>query len=285
MPSIDSPKEIVCERTITSDCLLPFFAGDLYRLNNCSYCTIFIYASGLLFRGGCDRRLACAEGRPRGVEQVMRERQVTLNLGEVSLDGDLTIPEPACGVVLFAHGSGSSRLSKRNRHVASELNRVGLATMLMDLMTEEEEQDRRLVFDIGMLADRLGGAISWLRKDTETMALRIGLFGASTGAAAALAATVRQPSWVYAIVSRGGRPDLAGDALKVVQAPIRLIVGGNDDKVIEWNQNALAQLTVQPKDLVIVPGATHLFEEPGALDEVARLAQEWFVRHLCPPRG
>jgi dienelactone hydrolase len=206
-------------------------------------------------------------------------------MGPVTLEGNLGLPEGAGGVVLFAHGSGSSRHSPRNRHVARLLNEAKLATLLVDLLTADEEaidlRTAHLRFDIGLLAERLVGATDWLTQHPETRQFRIGYFGASTGASAALVAAVERPHVVDAIVSRGGRPDLAGPALAHVRAPTLLIVGGNDHAVIELNREALAQLRCE-KRLVIVPGATHLFEEAGALDEVARLAREWFERHLMP---
>ena len=192
------------------------------------------------------------------------------------LSGDLEIPEGARAVVLFAHGSGSSRFSPRNRYVAQTLNRAGLGTLLMDLLTEEEDSDPSLRFDIQFLANRLLRATEWLGHRTR---LLTGYFGASTGAAAALAAAAQRPNDIYAIVSRGGRPDLAGDALESVLAPTLLIVGGMDRTVLELNRRALHRLRAGC-ELAVVPGATHLFEEPGALDEVARLAQEWFTKHL-----
>ncbi|HEU4752770.1 MAG TPA: alpha/beta fold hydrolase, partial [Armatimonadota bacterium] len=186
--------------------------------------------------------------------------------------------------VLFAHGSGSSRHSPRNQFVARELNRAGLGTLLMDLLTPEEEavdlRTRHLRFDIGFLADRLGEATEWLERYEATQGLPIGYFGASTGAGAALVAAAQHPERVEAVVSRGGRPDLAGPALPGVQAPTLLIVGGADYPVIEMNRAALAHLRVPEKELRIVPGATHLFEELGALEEVARMAVEWFTRYL-----
>jgi dienelactone hydrolase len=189
-------------------------------------------------------------------------------------------------VVLFAHGSGSGRHSSRNRYVARLLNQAGLATLLIDLLTADEEavdlQTAHLRFDIGLLAQRLVGATDWLTQQPDTRHLRIGYFGASTGAAAALVAAAERPDVVGAVVSRGGRPDLAGPALPLVRAPTLLIVGGNDVPVIGLNRAAFEQLRCE-KQLVIVPGATHLFEEPGALDEVARLAREWFERHLMMP--
>jgi dienelactone hydrolase len=212
------------------------------------------------------------------------ERLVRIEAGSVLLEGNLSLPEGARGIVLFAHGSGSSRLSPRNRHVAKLLNQARLATLLVDLLSPEEEavdlRTAQLRFNIGLLAERLVGITDWLVKDPDAQPLRIGYFGASTGAAAALVAAAERPKMVRAVVSRGGRPDLAGPALAHVEAPTLLIVGGNDLLVIELNRAALVQLRSE-KRLVIVPGATHLFEEPGALDEVARLAREWFERYLA----
>lgn len=196
------------------------------------------------------------------------------------LPGLLTVPEAASGIVVFAHGSGSSRLSPRNQHVARGLNAAALATLLFDLLLPEEAEDRRNVFDIPLLASRLEEALAWLRSDSALAHLPVGLFGASTGAAAALIAAARQPAYVAAVVSRGGRPDLAAGALADVTAPTLLIVGGYDDVVIELNERALASLACE-KRLQIVPGATHLFEEPGTLDAVIALARDWFVRHLA----
>jgi putative phosphoribosyl transferase len=211
------------------------------------------------------------------------ERLVSVPVGSLTLEGNLTLPKDAGGVVLFAHGSGSSRHSPRNRHVAQMLNEANLATLLIDLLTPEEEmidlRTAHLRFDIDLLAERLVAATDWLTQDANTRDLRVGYFGASTGAAAALVAAADRPEVVGATVSRGGRPDLAGPALARVQAPTLLIVGGNDFQVIELNRMAFAQLRCE-KQLVIVPGATHLFEEPGALDEVARLAREWFEHYL-----
>jgi dienelactone hydrolase len=212
------------------------------------------------------------------------ELLVEVPAGRVTLEGNVTVPEGARGVVLFAHGSGSSRHSPRNRFVAQSLNDVGLATLLLDLLTADEEAidaySGHYRFDIDLLAQRLVGAADWLSRETETADLPLGCFGASTGAAAALIAAAERPSVVRAVVSRGGRPDLAGPALARVQAPTLLIVGGNDVPVIGLNQQALDQLRTPRKELTIVPGATHLFEEPGALDEVARLACDWFTRYL-----
>jgi putative phosphoribosyl transferase len=207
---------------------------------------------------------------------------VTVPVGDAILEGDLVLPDQAAGVVLFAHGSGSGRHSPRNRLVASTLNEAGIGTLLVDLLTRREEDVDRLTghlrFDIDLLARRVTAAVDWLR-DGATGALRIGIFGASTGAAAALVAAAARPDDVAAVVSRGGRPDLAGPALRSVRAPTLLIVGGADVQVLELNQRAL-ELIHTEKQLVIVPGASHLFEEPGALEEVARHAADWFSRHL-----
>ncbi len=203
----------------------------------------------------------------------------------VVLDGDLSLPDDAAGVVLFAHGSGSSRHSPRNRAVAGVLNRRGMATLLVDLLTADEERiDARtgqLRFDIRLLADRLVGIIDWLGARPETAALPVGLFGASTGAAAALVAAAKRPEAVRAVVSRGGRPDLAGPALAEVKAPTLLIVGARDLHVLELNEQARNAMRA-PVELRIIPGATHLFEEPGTLEQVAELAADWFGTHLAP---
>ncbi len=213
------------------------------------------------------------------------EQPVNLAVDGVRLEGDLAIPAGAQGIVLFAHGSGSSRFSPRNRRVAEWLREAGLATLLMDLLTAEEESvdmhTRHLRFNIGLLATRLVGAVDWLADGNQTRNLMIGIFGASTGAAAALVAAAERPGEIHAVVSRGGRPDLADAALARVRAPTLLIVGGNDDIVIGLNQEALAKLHSE-KAMEIVPGATHLFEEPGALEEVGQLAVNWFTRHLVP---
>jgi dienelactone hydrolase len=209
--------------------------------------------------------------------------EIDIPAGDARLPADMERPERASGLVVFAHGSGSSRTSPRNRMVAEALQAQGLATVLMDLLTpEEEDQDRstaRLRFDIPLLAGRLVAAVDHLTGDPSTAGLPIGSFGASTGAAAALVAAARRPNDVRAVVSRGGRPDLAGDDLPSVRAPTLLIVGGADEQVIELNRQALERLGGEVA-LVIVPGATHLFEEPGALEEVARVAGDWFTRHL-----
>jgi putative phosphoribosyl transferase len=212
------------------------------------------------------------------------ERLVHITAGRATLEGDLNIPEGASCIVLFAHGSGSSRHSPRNRHVAQLLNQAQLATLLVDLLTAEEEaidlRTAQLRFDIGLLAARLAGVTDWLVQYPHTRLLRIGYFGASTGGAAALVAAAERPAAIGAVVSRGGRPDLAGPYLPRVRAPTLLIVGGNDFQVIELSRAAFAQLRCE-KELVIVPGATHLFEEPGALEQVAQLAWEWFQRYLA----
>ena len=208
--------------------------------------------------------------------------RVTVPAGKVSLEGELAVPKGAQGVVLFAHGSGSSRHSPRNRFVAAALREGNLGTLLFDLLTADEEvidlQTTHLRFDVALLAERLVHAIDWMSRREPK--LPIGLFGASTGAGAALLAAAQRPERVAAVVSRGGRPDLAGPALRQVQAPTLLIVGGRDKQVIELNRLALAQLRGKTT-MEIVPRATHLFEEPGALEEVGRLAREWFGAHLA----
>src|SRR6478736_2200188 len=210
--------------------------------------------------------------------------EVHIQAGRAILPGNLTIPQNAVALVLFAHGSGSSRHSPRNQFVARTLHDVGLATLLFDLLTPEEEAtDIRTGehrFNIGLLAERLVHATTWAKQQEQTRNLRIGYFGSSTGGGAALVAAAEIPQDVSAIVSRGGRPDLAGDALPKVQAPTLLIVGGNDDVVIELNEMARDQMRCEVT-LEIVSGATHLFEEPGALEKVAKLASDWFDAHLA----
>ncbi len=208
----------------------------------------------------------------------MKRSPALIPAGEVKLEGVLELPGGAPGVVLFAHGSGSSRHSPRNTYVARILREGGIGTLLFDLLTEQEAEDRENVFDIEFLARRLVAATDWLRQLDSAKGLSIGYFGASTGAAAALVAAADDET-IGAVVSRGGRPDLAGAALPEVKAPTLLIVGGDDTGVIELNQEAYDRLTCE-KELKIVPGATHLFEEPGTLEEVARLARDWFKRHL-----
>ena len=211
----------------------------------------------------------------------MVQAAVTIPAGDVALEGALVVPEGARGVVLFAHGSGSSRKSPRNTFVARTLRAEGVGTLLFDLLTVAEDADYERRFEIELLSRRLADGMRFVRDDPRTRELTVGLFGASTGAAAALQVAARFPGQVSAVVSRGGRPDLAGPAaLRRVEAPTLLVVGGHDYGVIELNEAAFAELRC-PKELAIVPGATHLFEEPGTLDEVARLAAAWFVRHLA----
>jgi len=209
--------------------------------------------------------------------------EVEIRAGRAVLSGSLNIPEDAGALALFAHGSGSSRHSPRNQFVARTLNEAGLATLLFDLLTQEEEaidiQTRELRFNIDLLAERLVYATKWAKQQEETRDLRIGYFGSSTGGAAALVAAVDVPQDVGAVVSRGGRPDLAGEALPKVQAPTLLIVGGNDGIVIELNEQARDRMRCDVK-LEIIPGATHLFEEPGTLEKVAQLASDWFAKHI-----
>lgn len=222
--------------------------------------------------------------QPRAPQDAV-ELQVLIMAGQDNLEGDLVVPAGAAGLVLFAHGSGSSRQSPRNRAVAAALQQAGLATLLFDLLTREEEavdaDTGELRFNIGLLAERLAEATDWAGERADTRGLAVGYFGASTGAAAALSAAAERPGRVRAVVSRGGRPDLAGAALPRVAAPTLLIVGGADDQVIALNQQAFSDLRAE-KQLEIVAGATHLFEEPGALERVAQLAAEWFGRYLTP---
>ena len=207
------------------------------------------------------------------------EIQIRARRGGALLNGDLAVPTRASGLVIFAHGSGSSRKSPRNQEVAEALRDEGMGTLLFDLLTEAESQDRRNVFDVGLLAERLLDATNWVRENLAPNDLQLGYFGASTGAAAALVAAALSPASISAVVSRGGRPDLANGYLARVTAPTLLIVGGNDFDVIPLNQRAYAQLAC-PKRLEIVSGATHLFEEPGAMNAVTQLAAEWFQFHF-----
>ena len=213
-----------------------------------------------------------------------RPKAASVAIGLLRLAGDLQVPADAAALIVFAHGSGSSRLSPRNRAVAAALNRRGMATLLFDLLTPDEEADRANVFDIPLLAERLVAAVQWIDGQKPLARLPLGLFGASTGAAAALVAASQLKTRVDAVVSRGGRPDLAAGALEQVTAPTLLVVGGFDDVVIELNQQAYARLRAQ-KALKIVPGATHLFPEPGALERVIALAGDWFETHLVADRG
>jgi putative phosphoribosyl transferase len=216
-------------------------------------------------------------------EPIIDYRSAQIPSGRVTLEGTLNLPQEAVAVVLVAHGSGSGRHSPRNWHVANVLNQARLATLLIDLLTPEEREidvfTGELSFDIGLLARRLVTATEWLTQYADTMWLPIGYFGASRGAAAALRAAAQLPDYVGAVVSRGGRPDLVGTTLPLVRAPTLLIVGSNDLQIMELNEEALRLLRCE-KDLVIIPRATHLFEEPGALDEVAGVARRWFLRHL-----
>jgi dienelactone hydrolase len=211
------------------------------------------------------------------------EEPVVIDIAEGQIEADLRLPRECIGLVVFAHGSGSSRFSRRNRDVASYLEDKGLGTLLVDLLTRQEERidehTREYRFNVNRLGYRVVTAIDWARGRPELATLPLGCFGASTGAAAALLAAADRPSVVRAVVSRGGRPDLAGDALPAVRAPTLLIVGGDDEAVLEMNREALRRLNA-PADLAIVPGATHLFEEPGTLEQVMELAAEWFIRHL-----
>ncbi len=214
------------------------------------------------------------------------ERDVSIDLGKVTLQGILGLPVAPSGIVLFVHGSGSGRFSPRNQFVAEVLRSRGIATLLFDLLTAEEEAiDQRtsqLRFNIRLLAKRLVGATRWVMRNPELQGLEIGYFGASTGAAAALVAAAQLPGTIATVVSRGGRPDLAGDALGSLQPPTLLIVGGIDEPVITLNQEALDELHCPEKKLVVIPGATHLFEETGALAEAADVAADWFARHFTP---
>ena len=219
-----------------------------------------------------------------GDEREAGERGIALPAGEVELEGDLRVPATVEGIVVFAHGSGSSRHSPRNRAVAEALHEAGLATLLFDLLTPEEERrdtaTGEIRFDVDLLAERVVAAVDWLAGQPDVASLAIGCFGASTGAAAALLAAAERPARIGAVVSRGGRPDLAGAALERVHTPTLLIVGGDDQPVLAMNRDALARLAAPKSRLEVVSGATHLFEEPGKLEEVARLAGEWFTAHL-----
>ncbi len=217
--------------------------------------------------------------------QAIENRLVRIPIGNIQLEGNLNIPPDAEGIIVFVHGSGSSRHSPRNQFVATQLREGPLGTLLFDLLTQEEEEidmrTGRLRFDINLLAHRTISAVDWLVKQPFAAGLVVGLFGASTGAAAALIAAAERPDRVGAVVSRGGRPDMAEDFLPRVQAPTLLIVGGNDSPVIEMNQDAFERMSPRlDKEFRIIPGATHLFSEPGTLEEVAEMAEEWFVEHL-----
>ena len=214
---------------------------------------------------------------------IHSKADMKIPVGDVVVEGTLTLPPGAKSVVLFVHGSGSGRFSPRNQYVAKEFNKASIGTLLFDLLTQEEEEQDVVTaeyrFDIPLLAERLIGATEWLRNDSKTQRLPYGYFGASTGAAAALIAAAKLPKDVATVVSRGGRPDIAGDYLPKVAAPTLLLVGGLDVEVIELNKEAMAKMKAEKK-LVIIPGATHLFEEPGTLEEVAKISTEWFLRYL-----
>ncbi|MGW4032655.1 phosphoribosyltransferase family protein [Streptomyces sp. NPDC004838] len=225
-------------------------------------------------------RPVSARRAPPG-QAAPEDREADVRAGPLVLRGQLTVPEDALGIVVFAHGSGSSRHSPRNRSVAAGLNRAGLGTLLFDLLTEEEGTDRAAVFDTDLLARRLTDATGWLREQPEAQGLAIGYFGASTGAAAALWAAADPDTRIAAVVSRGGRPDLAGPRLAAVTAPTLLIVGGHDRLVLGLNRDAQSRLRCE-NELAVVPGATHLFEEPGTLEQVTSLARDWFTDHMAP---
>ena len=274
----------VCDEMLCVDVPEPFYAvGEWYR--DFSQTTDEQVVERLRLAAGRDLHPAAPD--PPDDDALGRDEEVGIPAGDVTLTGRLTVPARAIGTVIFAHGSGSSRHSPRNRYVANVLNQGGLATLLIDLLTVEEELDRSHVFDVRMLADRLGDATRWARRQPQVHGA-IGFFGASTGAAAALWAAAQPDCDVTAVVSRGGRPDLAGPLLPAVTAPTLLIVGGCDEVVLELNREAQAALRCV-NHLTIVPGATHLFEEPGALESVAELARDWFVRSFrqalpTPPR-
>jgi putative phosphoribosyl transferase len=212
------------------------------------------------------------------VKMELNEKEISIKIDSGNLKGILAIPQNCLGLIIFAHGSGSSRLSRRNSFVAGELQKGGFGTLLMDLLTEKEELDRQNVFDINLLSDRLLSAKKWVMNQYKTQHLKIGYFGASTGAAAAMVAAAKEPENVFAIVSRGGRVDMAGSYLIEVSAPTLLIVGGEDDIVIDLNQASFEKLNCS-KEIRIIPGATHLFEEPGALELVSEMATEWFTKY------
>jgi putative phosphoribosyl transferase len=266
----------------------PFFAiGQWYAdFSQTSDAEVVMLLERAAQRGG----IAPGErGDPAGPSPAgsARDEEVVVDAGGVRLPGHLSVPAGARAVVLFAHGSGSSRHSPRNRFVAEVLRRAGLGTLLFDLLTTAEEVDRRNVFDVELLASRLLTATTWVRSPAGVPGARVGYFGASTGAAAALWAAADPGARVGAVVSRGGRPDLAGPRLGAVRAPTLLIVGGDDDLVLRLNEQARAEMRAAPVELAVVPGASHLFEEPGTLEQAAALARDWFVRHLAgePGRG
>jgi putative phosphoribosyl transferase len=267
----------ICDQVVCLEVPEPFFAvGEWYR----DFSPTSDAEVGALLQRAARGLAASPAVASVGDDPPVRDEEVEIHVGTVRLAGHFTVPEVVRGMVVFAHGSGSSRHSPRNRFVASTLNGDGLGTLLFDLLSPDEEIDRAHVFDIPMLAARLTTVTKWLKAQPESIGSKIGYFGASTGAAALWAAA--QPSAnVDAIVSRGGRPDLALPVLAQVRAPTLLIVGGHDEEVLKLNQKALGPLGPESR-LTVVPGATHLFEEPGTLEEVASLASEWFLRHLAP---
>jgi putative phosphoribosyl transferase len=266
----------ICDQVVYLEVPEPFYAvGEWYRDFSP---TSDAEVEALLQRAA--RGLAASPSVASvGDDPPARDDEVEIQVGTIRLAGHFTVPEVVCGMVVFAHGSGSSRHSPRNRFVASTLNGDGLGTLLFDLLSPDEEIDRAQVFDIPMLAARLTTVTKWLKAQPESIGSKIGYFGASTGAAAALWAAAQPSANVDAIVSRGGRPDLALPVLAQVSAPTLLIVGGHDEEVLKLNQKALGPLGPESR-LTVIPGATHLFEEPGTLKEVASLASEWFLRHL-----
>jgi dienelactone hydrolase len=236
----------------------------------------------LLERAAAGSAAVVPTPRPAAADPPVRDEEVEVTAGPVRLAGHVTVPQEAVGAVVFAHGSGSSRHSPRNQYVAAVLNDARLATLLFDLLTPDEEHDRANVFDIDLLAHRLVDVTTWLRQQPELEGLPVGYFGASTGAAAALVAAAEPGANVGAVVSRGGRPDLAEQHLGHVLAPTLLIVGGHDDVVLALNRHAQALLAAPDTRLAVVPGATHLFEEPGTLPAAANLARHWFTDHFAP---
>ncbi|HET6951706.1 MAG TPA: phosphoribosyltransferase family protein [Acidimicrobiales bacterium] len=271
----DVADELVCLETPD-----PFFAiGQFYAdFGQTSDAEVV----ACLQRAGQGEVAARSPGGAAPRDPAPRDADVVVQAGPVQLGGHLTLPAAATGIVVFAHGSGSSRHSPRNRFVAAVLNRAGLGTLLFDLLTTGEEHDRANVFDIGLLARRLADTTRWLRTRPDLAGRRIGYFGASTGAAAALWAATEPGADIAAVVSRGGRPDLAGPRLPLVTAPTLLIVGGDDEVVLDLNRRAQAQLQRCENRLAVVPGATHLFEEPGTLQAAAETARDWFTDHLAP---
>ncbi|MGV9993851.1 phosphoribosyltransferase family protein [Streptomyces sp. NPDC003374] len=265
--------ELVCLHTPRDFFAVGQFYDDFAQLDDADVVACLEQAA----REQAAREGAHGDGAPGGGAV---DREVRVAAGPVPLDGRLTVPAGAAGIVVFAHGSGSGRHSPRNRRVAAGLHRAGLGTLLFDLLTEDEARDRSNVFDTVLLAARLTGATDWLREQPGTGSLAVGYFGASTGAAAALWAAAEPDARIAAVVSRGGRPDLAGPRLAAVTAPTLLIVGGADPVVLDLNRRAQAELRCENR-LEVVPGATHLFEEPGALDTVTALARDWFTDHMA----